>query len=77
VQRLGGAEPGERGTDDDDLAAATLDSHRARIASCACQDEVLDLRSPEAFDSDRLAAAPNEAFRDGDYQRLTIKSFSD
>ena len=56
---------------------AKLDALRARIASRVCQDEILDLRPPETFDSDRLAAARDDVFRDGGDQCHAIESFDD
>src|SRR5574341_1746458 len=59
------------------IEIAKLDALRARIASRACQDEVLDLRSPEAFDSDWLGAAPDQVLCDGGDQCVAVESFND
>ena len=56
---------------------AKLDALRARIASRVCQDDVLDLRPPETFDSDRLAAARDDVLRDGANQCDAIEAFDD
>src|SRR5271157_4853474 len=56
---------------------AKLDVLRARIVSRVLQDEVLDLRPPETFDPDRLAAARDNVLRDGGDQCDAIESFDD
>src|SRR5271157_387570 len=56
---------------------AKLDALCARIVSRVLQDEVLDLRPPETFDSDRLAAAGDDVLRDGPNQCIVIEAFDD
>ena len=56
---------------------AKLDALRARIANRVCQDDVLDLRPPDTFDADRLAAARDDGLRDGADQRDAVEAFDD
>src|ERR1700730_1888509 len=69
--------PGERKGVFPIVEIAKLDALRVRIASRVFHEDVLDLRPPETFESDRLAAARDEVLRDGSDQRDAIESFGD